>query len=81
MRWLSREAREKSLTSYCRTPEGQVQIDGTGKQSGRGSYICRSKDCLEKAVKNRGLERALKVKVDAQVFKELSALLEGQDEI
>ena len=49
-----REHREKPLLArIVRTPDGTVQYDGRGKVSGRGAYICRSRTCLEKAVKAR----------------------------
>ena len=43
-------------------------LDATGKKNGRGAYLCRSMHCLEKAVKNKGLERSLKVKIPSEVY-------------
>ena len=42
--------------------------DDPGSENGRGAYLCRSMDCLEKAVKNKGLERSLKVKIPSEVY-------------
>ena len=50
------------------TAEGEITLDATGKKNGRGAYLCRSMDCLEKAVKNKGLERSLKVKIPSEVY-------------
>ncbi len=36
------------------------EIDNTFKAQGRGAYICKSRDCLTKAQKSRGFERALR---------------------
>ncbi|SNX55476.1 YlxR family protein [Thermoanaerobacterium sp. RBIITD] len=36
-----------------------VQVDLTGKISGRGCYVCRNIDCLEKALKSKRIEKAL----------------------
>jgi predicted RNA-binding protein YlxR (DUF448 family) len=44
-----------------RTPAGLVQIDLTGKVSGRGAYLCRSRACWELAAKKRSIEHALQV--------------------
>lgn len=41
-------------------PDGVVTVDETGKQSGRGAYLCRQRECWEKALTGRHLERALK---------------------
>ena len=43
----------------------------TGKKNGRGAYICPDAECLKKARKSRGLERAFKMAVDASVYDEL----------
>ncbi|TYO97893.1 RNase P modulator RnpM [Desulfallas thermosapovorans] len=51
---------KKILIRVVRTPEGTIEIDSTGKRSGRGAYICRSKDCLDKALKGKRLDKALK---------------------
>ena len=37
----------------------EAEYDPRGKTSGRGAYICRSEECLNKAAKTRALERAL----------------------
>ena len=59
---------KKELIRIVRTPENEIKADLTGKASGRGAYICRSVQCLEKAKKIRALERALDKKIDEEVF-------------
>ena len=59
---------KKSLIRVVKTAEGDIILDDTGKKNGRGAYLCRSMDCLEKAVKNKGLERSLKVKIPSEVY-------------
>ena len=54
-----------------RSKEHGVQIDPTGKQSGRGAYLCRARTCWEKALKGALLDRALKTSVNRE---ELAAL-------
>ena len=57
-----REMKEKkALLRIVRTPEGQILLDGTGKKSGRGAYVCPDPACLKKARKNRSLERAFEI--------------------
>lgn len=43
-----------------RLVDGSVQVDLTGKKSGRGAYLCWDRKCWEAALKKRTLERALK---------------------
>ena len=59
---------KKEMIRILKTTEDEIVIDATGKKNGRGAYLCRSMDCLEKAVKNKGLERSLKVKIPSEVY-------------
>lgn len=52
---------KKELIRIVRNKDGEVFVDATGKQNGRGAYICGNADCLKKALKNKGLERTLKI--------------------
>ncbi|HWQ57887.1 MAG TPA: YlxR family protein [Clostridia bacterium] len=65
---------KKQLIRVVRTPENEIKPDPTGKASGRGAYLCRNAQCLEKAKKSRALDRALEQKVGDEVF----ALLEKE---
>jgi predicted RNA-binding protein YlxR (DUF448 family) len=59
------------LVRIVRTPEGVVMLDETGKRNGRGAYLCRQRSCLEVALKQRQLERALKAPLSAEAETEL----------
>ena len=60
------------------TEEGETEIilDATGRKNGRGAYLCFSRDCLEKAMKNHGLERSLKAGIPDEVYERLKKELE-----
>ena len=67
-----REMKEKrSLLRIVKSPEGAISFDRVGKAPGRGAYVCKSKACLERAVKARQLERALETRIDEAVFAQL----------
>ena len=73
-----REMKEKrSLLRIVRNAEGAVSFDRVGKAPGRGAYICRSKECLAKAVRQHQLERALETKVDEAVFGRLGGEIDA----
>ena len=38
-----------------------VAYDPTGKTNGRGAYVCATKECIEKAIKQKRFERSLSV--------------------
>ena len=70
---------KKELLRVVRTPEGEVMIDLTGKKAGRGAYICPSSACLNRARKQRQLERAFECAVDAAAYDALNAsILEAE---
>jgi len=62
---------KKELIRVVRTPEENIEIDSTGKRSGRGAYICPSEACLEKAIKGKRLEKALKQPIARDIKDEL----------
>ena len=62
---------KKEMMRILRTTENEIILDKTGKKNGRGAYICSSPECLKKAVKSKGLERALKTAVSAEVYEGL----------
>ena len=67
-----REMKEKrSLLRIVKNAEGMISFDRVGKAPGRGAYICKARECLDKAVKQRQLERALETKIEAAVFEQL----------
>ncbi|SCJ15495.1 Protein of uncharacterised function (DUF448) [uncultured Clostridium sp.] len=63
---------KKELLRVVKSAEGDISFDRTGKQSGRGAYICASEACLQKAVKARMLERALDKKIDEALYDQLA---------
>lgn len=55
-----REQRPKrELVRIVRTPAGTVEVDTTGKQAGRGTYLCRSAECWELGIRRQRLDHAL----------------------
>jgi predicted RNA-binding protein YlxR (DUF448 family) len=59
-----RTARPKrELIRLVRTPAGPVELDASGKKSGRGAYLCRYGQCWETGLERRALERALKTQI------------------
>ncbi len=55
--------------------ETTLLIDETGKANGRGVYLCKEKDCFEKAKKRKAINRSLKCNVNEEqlnhILKEL----------
>jgi predicted RNA-binding protein YlxR (DUF448 family) len=51
---------KRDMIRVVRTPDAGVQIDLTGKQAGRGAYLCRQRSCWRKALEGGRLDHALR---------------------
>jgi predicted RNA-binding protein YlxR (DUF448 family) len=59
------------LARVVRRPVGVIVLDPSGKREGRGAYVCPTPDCLDKAVRRKGLERGLKAPVPPDAVERL----------
>lgn len=62
---------KKELIRVVKNKENEISIDLHGKKPGRGAYICRDIQCLEKAVKAKRLERNLECKISDEIYDKL----------
>ena len=62
---------KKELIRIVRNKEGEISLDFTGKKSGRGAYVCKNKECLEKAIKTKALERVFECKIEDEIYESL----------
>ena len=62
---------KRELLRILRTPEGQFVIDTTGKKNGRGAYLCISGECLQRAVRTKGLERSFQMGIGQEIYERL----------
>jgi predicted RNA-binding protein YlxR (DUF448 family) len=59
---------KKEMMRVLHTPEDTFVLDVTGKKNGRGAYLCKSGECLKKAMKSKGLERSFKTSIPKEVY-------------
>ena len=69
------EKNKKDLIRVVRNKEGEITIDKTGKANGRGAYLCDNIDCLEKAIKNKRLERSFEMKIEDEIYEKLRGVM------
>ena len=62
---------KKEMMRVLKTAEEGIVLDTTGKKNGRGAYLCVSMECLQKARKNKGLERSFKMSIPNEVYDNL----------
>lgn len=73
---ITREKCEKKeLIRVVRTPEGNVIVDLTGKANGRGAYLKKDLETIEKAQKSKQLNKHLEVEVPDNIYDELKSLV------
>lgn len=76
---VCRESKDKrDLIRIVRTPAGAVVVDPTGKANGRGAYLCRQADCLEKGIHKGRLAQALKTILSAEDLAVLQASIQTE---
>ena len=63
---------KKEMIRVLKTPEDEIVLDTTGRKNGRGAYVCPSIECLDKAIRNHGIERSLKTSVPEEVYEDLT---------
>ena len=67
---------KRELIRVVKSADGDISLDSTGKKSGRGAYICKNPDCLQKAKKGGKLDRAFSCKVSPEIYETLGMQLE-----
>lgn len=70
---------KNDLIRVVKNEMGEISLDFTGKKQGRGAYICHNKECLQKAQKSKGLERAFKSPVGKDVYEAAFSELLSRD--
>ena len=62
---------KRDLIRIVKNADNEISLDFTGKKPGRGAYICDSKECIEKCIKHRMLNRAFDMEVSSEVYDKL----------
>lgn len=67
---------KKEMIRIIKATDDEVVLDTTGKKNGRGAYLCLSKECLNQAIKSKGMERSLKMPIPQEVYDSLKKELD-----
>lgn len=70
---------KKDLIRVVKNNENEVFIDLTGKANGRGAYIKKDLEVLEKAKKSKALDRHLEIEVPSEIYEELSNIINSKN--
>lgn len=73
---ITREKLPKAeLVRVVRFTDGNVYVDTTGKMNGRGAYLKKDLSVIDKACKNKVLDKILEVDIPDSIFEELRLLV------
>lgn len=64
---------KKDLLRIVKNKEEGIVVDENGRKNGRGAYVCRSSECIEKARKTNKLAKVFKTEVKDDLYEEISA--------
>ena len=68
---------KNELLRIVKNKKQEIKIDKTGKQDGRGAYICKNEECLEKIKKSRRIEKKLNSNISDEVYSNLKKIING----
>ncbi|MGB9553243.1 MAG: YlxR family protein [bacterium] len=67
---------KKELIRIVKTLQGNIEIDPTGKKSGRGAYVCPKPECVE-LLRRKDLSLAFRLEIGEGEFMALKDMLFG----
>jgi predicted RNA-binding protein YlxR (DUF448 family) len=67
---------KKDLLRVVRDNTGNVSVDITGKANGRGAYLKKDKEVINKAKTTKALERILEVTIPDSLYEEMLKLVD-----
>ena len=73
------EQKEKQeLLRIVKSKDGIIEVDLTGKKNGRGAYICKKEECLEKIIKSKRLERVFEKEISTELYESIRGVISGK---
>ena len=72
------ESKEKNeLLRIVKSSDGEISVDLTGKKNGRGAYICKNEECLNKVIKSKRLEKVLDTHISDEIYETIRSVIVG----
>ena len=66
-----------ALIRIVKNSLGEISVDPSGKKDGRGIYICKNIECLEKAIKNKRMSKTFEMEIPKETYSELANFING----
>ncbi len=69
---------KKDLLRIVKSKDGIIEPDITGKKNGRGAYICKKEECLDKIIKSHRLEKIFETKISSELYESIRGVIVGK---
>ena len=70
------EQKDKSeLIRIVKNKKEEIYLDKSGKAEGRGLYLCKNINCLEKLIKNNNIEKKFKLKRPNDIYEKIRGVI------
>lgn len=69
---------KNELIRIVKSKDKIIEIDLTGKKNGRGAYICKSEDCLNKVIKSKRLEKIFETEISSELYESIRGVIIGK---
>lgn len=73
----NKKRQKQELLRIVKNKQGQISIDIEGKKPGRGAYICKNINCLEKLQKNKRIQKSFGTGLPDELIKKIGSVLKG----
>ena len=67
------------LIRIVKTKQGEILIDKYGKLDGRGAYICKNEECLNRIIKSNKIGRTFNINVDKKIYDDIRGVIIDND--
>ena len=68
---------KKDLIRVVKNKENEIFIDLTGKANGRGAYLKKDIEVINKCKKNKILDRKLEIEIPTTIYEELVDMIKN----
>ncbi len=62
---------KKELIRIVKSPDGNIELDFTGKKNGRGAYVCNDGECIKKLRKQKLINRVFSCEAKEEVYQKI----------
>ncbi len=67
---------QSELARVSLDKDGNIRLDEGKKNAGRGAYICKNTECMEKCIKTKALNRSYKKNISEKIYEEIKNKVE-----